>query len=119
VYFRMASTHMLKLQRVQYHCLRIALGLMQSDHVQTLEVIGGVPPLRMRFSMLNHKNLISAFSTDGHSLKQELAALSRLNSPKIIREFNVVEGFNMEPVCSGRYCTCLRPTLRWNENCPL
>jgi hypothetical protein len=48
----MAGTHMLKLERVQYLCLRIALGLMQSTHVQTLEVIGGVPPLRMIFSML-------------------------------------------------------------------
>jgi hypothetical protein len=35
---QMAGTHMLKLERVQYRCLRIALGLMQSTHVQTLEV---------------------------------------------------------------------------------
>jgi hypothetical protein len=40
---RMAATHMLKLERIQYRCLRIALGLMQSTHVQMLEVIGGVP----------------------------------------------------------------------------
>jgi hypothetical protein len=59
----MAATHMLELERIQYQCLRIALGLKQSTHVQTLEVIGGVPPLRLRFSMLNHKYLISAFST--------------------------------------------------------
>jgi hypothetical protein len=69
---RMAGTHILILERVQYRCLRIALGLMQSTHVQTLEVIGGVPPpLRMRFSMLNHRYLISAFSTAGHPLRQE------------------------------------------------
>jgi hypothetical protein len=60
---RMAATHMLKLEGIQYRCLRIALGFMQSTHVQTLEVIGGVAPLRMWFSMLNHKYLISAFST--------------------------------------------------------
>jgi hypothetical protein len=54
----------------------------------------------MRFSMLNHGYLISAFSTAGHPLRQELAALSRLNSPKIVREFNVVEGYNLEPVHS-------------------
>jgi hypothetical protein len=46
---RKAGTQMLKLERVQYRCLRIALSLMQSTHVQTLEVIGGVPPLRMGF----------------------------------------------------------------------
>jgi hypothetical protein len=61
-----AATHMLKLERIQYRCLRIALGLMQSTHVQTLEVIGEVPPLRLRFSMLNCKYLISSFSTGGH-----------------------------------------------------
>jgi hypothetical protein len=81
---RMADTHMLKLERIQYCCLRIALGLMQSTHCQTLEVIVGMLPLRMRFSMLNHGYLISAFSTAGHPLRQELAALSRLNSSKIV-----------------------------------
>jgi hypothetical protein len=97
---RMAGTHMLKLERVQYRCLRIALGLMQSTLVQTLQVIGGVPPLRMRFLMLNHGYLISAFSTAGHTLRHELAALSGLNSPKIVREFNVVESYNLEPARS-------------------
>jgi hypothetical protein len=51
---QVAGTHILKLERVQFHCLRITLGLMQSTHVQTLEVIGSVPPLRMRFLLLNH-----------------------------------------------------------------
>jgi hypothetical protein len=89
---RMADTHMLKLERLEYRCLRIALGIMQSTHVQTLEIIGGVPPLRM----LNHEYLISAFSTAG-PLRQELVALSSLNSPKIVREFNMVKGYNLEP----------------------
>jgi hypothetical protein len=55
---RMAATHMLKLKRIQYRCLWIAHGLMQSTHVQTVEVIGGVPLLRMRFSMLSHLDLV-------------------------------------------------------------
>jgi hypothetical protein len=46
---QMAATHMLKLERIQYRCMRIALGLMQSTHIQTLEVIGGVPTLRLPF----------------------------------------------------------------------
>jgi hypothetical protein len=44
---RMAATHMLKLRRIQYRCLRIALGLMQFTHVQTIGVIGEVPPLML------------------------------------------------------------------------
>jgi hypothetical protein len=78
---------MLKLERIQFRCLRIALVLMQSTDVQTLEVIGGVPPLRLRFSMLNHKYLISTFSTGGHPLRRLVAVLSRLNSTKVVREF--------------------------------
>jgi hypothetical protein len=31
----MAATYMLKLERIQFRCLRIALGLMQSTDVQT------------------------------------------------------------------------------------
>jgi hypothetical protein len=105
---RMAGTHMLKLERVQYRCLRIALGLMHSNHVQTLKVIRVVSSSRMRFSMFNHGYLISA-------------ALSRLNSPEIVREFNVVEDYNLEPVRSvyeWRFCTCQKSTMRCDENCP-
>jgi hypothetical protein len=34
---RMTATNMLKLERIQYRCLRIALELMQCTHVQILE----------------------------------------------------------------------------------
>jgi hypothetical protein len=74
---RMAATNML--ERIQYRCLRIVLGLIQSTHVQTL-----------RFSMLNHKYLISVFSTGGHPLRRLFAELSRLNSTKMVREFDMV-----------------------------
>jgi hypothetical protein len=65
---------------------------MQSTHVQTLEVIGGVPPLRLNFSMLNHKYLISAFSIGGHPFRRllVLAELLRLNSIKMVREFDML-----------------------------
>jgi hypothetical protein len=91
---------MLKLERIQYRCLRIALGLMQSTHVQMPEVIGGVAPLRLMFSMLNHKYLISAFSTGGNPLRWWLEMLSRLNSTKMVREFDVVGYYDLEPVRS-------------------
>jgi hypothetical protein len=98
---RIAATHILKLERIQYRCLSIVLELMQSTHVQTLEVIGGVPPLRLRFSMLNQKYLISAFSTgNGRPLRRSLALLSRLNSTKMVREFDMVGDYDLEPVRS-------------------
>jgi hypothetical protein len=66
----MGATHMLELEKIQYRCLRIVLGLMQSTHVQTPEDIGGVPPVKLRFSMLNHRYLILAFLTGGYPLLQ-------------------------------------------------
>jgi hypothetical protein len=64
-------------------------------HFQKLEVISGVPPLRFMFSMLNHKYLISALSTGGgHPLRRLLAVLSRLNSPKKVRELHMVGDYD-------------------------
>jgi hypothetical protein len=57
-----------------------------------------VAPLRLRFSMLNNKYLISAFSTGGHPLGRWLEILSRLNSTKMAREFDVVRFYDLEPV---------------------
>jgi hypothetical protein len=64
---------------------------MQYTHVQTLKVIGGLPPLRLRFSI--HKYLISAFSTF-----QRL--LAGLNSTKMVWEFGMVDDYDLEPVRS-------------------
>jgi hypothetical protein len=49
VFDRLADKHMLKLERIQYRCLRVAAGLMQSTHLQTMEVLAGVEPLRLRY----------------------------------------------------------------------
>jgi hypothetical protein len=73
---------------------------MQSTHVQTLEVIGGVPPLRLRFSVLHHEYLISAFLTRGHPLRRLLAVLLGLNCTKMVREFGMVDDYDLEPVRS-------------------
>ncbi|XP_062702077.1 uncharacterized protein LOC134285420 isoform X1 [Aedes albopictus] len=53
-----AKTHLLKLQRVQYRCLRIALGCMNSTHTMSLEVLAGVQPLTDRFAELSFRFLI-------------------------------------------------------------
>jgi hypothetical protein len=56
--------------------------------------------LRLRFSMLNHQYLISAFPIGGHSLRRLLAVLSRLNSTKMVREFVMVGDYDLESVRS-------------------
>jgi hypothetical protein len=90
---------MIKLERIQYRCLRIALGLMQSTHVhvQAVEVIAGVEPLRLRYSMMNQRYLTKVFTTSSHPLKQKLSELQSLGSPKIIKEFTIVSSFDIHP----------------------
>jgi hypothetical protein len=61
--------------------------------------------LRLRFSMLNHKYLILAFSTgDGYLLRRLLEVLSVLNSTKMAREFGMVEDYDLEPVIIRAQC---------------
>lgn len=49
---------MIKLERIQYRCLRIALGCMHSTHTMSLEVLAGVLPLQDRFFELSLRFLI-------------------------------------------------------------
>ncbi|XP_058840533.1 uncharacterized protein LOC131696021 [Topomyia yanbarensis] len=53
-----AKTHILQLERIQYRCLRVALGCMHSTHTMSLEVIAGVLPLAERFYELSLRLLI-------------------------------------------------------------
>ena len=53
-----ADVHMIKLERIQYRCLRIAMGCMQSTHTMSLEVLAGVLPLKNRFRELSLRFLI-------------------------------------------------------------
>ena len=53
-----ANTHIIKLERIQYRCLRIALGCMQSTHTMSLEVLSGVLPLKYRFWELSYRLLV-------------------------------------------------------------
>ena len=53
-----AKVHILKLEIIQYRCLRIALGCMQSTHTMSLEVLAGVLPLRLRYFELSFRFLI-------------------------------------------------------------
>jgi ribonuclease HI len=48
-----AKTHFIKLERIQYRCIRIALGCMHSTHTMSLEVLAGMLPLSDRFSELS------------------------------------------------------------------
>ena len=53
-----ANTHLIKLERLQYRCLRIALGCMHSTHTMSLEVLACVVQLKDRFWDLTNRMLI-------------------------------------------------------------
>jgi hypothetical protein len=97
VVWPLADNHMLKLERILYRCLRIALGLMQSTHVQTVEIIAGAEPLRLRYSMLNQRFLTKVLSSASHPLRKKLSELHSMGSPKIIREFSIISSLNINP----------------------
>jgi hypothetical protein len=48
--------------------------------------------------MLNHKYLISAFSTGEHPFQQLFAVVSGLKYTKMVREFSMVDDYDLEPV---------------------
>jgi ribonuclease HI len=91
----MAETHALKLKRIQWRGLRIALGLMQSTHTDTVEMLCGVVPLDLRFSYLNSKFLILTFSKINHPLKSKLKQLADLGSRKLTRDFATVDSLEV------------------------
>jgi hypothetical protein len=70
-YFEMARTHFLKLERLQYRGLRIALGLMQSTPNNSLGVLSGVSPLAEKCMYLNYRYLVTVFHKHGHIFETE------------------------------------------------
>jgi hypothetical protein len=52
------------------------------------------------FNTEPYKYLISAFLTGGHPFRRLIAVLSRLNSTKIVWEFEMVGDYDLEPVLS-------------------
>jgi hypothetical protein len=91
----MAVTHFKKLERVPWRALRISLGLMQSTHTGTVEVLSGVPPLDLQFSYLNRRFLISALSKGSDKFRERLQTLADLSSGKMMREFTSVRALGI------------------------
>jgi hypothetical protein len=70
---------MLRLEKVQYRGIRIALGLMCSTPNNALGDFSGIAPLAERFVNLNFRYLVVVFYRFDHPLKRRLEILSELN----------------------------------------
>jgi hypothetical protein len=96
-YSRMARTHFLKLERLQYQGLKIALGLMQSTPNNSLGVLSGVFLLAERCMYLNYRYLVTVFNKHGHPFRDQLETLNRLNSERCMKGFALVAQFTFQP----------------------
>jgi hypothetical protein len=69
---------MLRMERVQYRGIRIALGLMCSTPKNSLGILSDITPLAERFVYLNFKYLVAVFYRLEHPLKKRLKTLREL-----------------------------------------
>jgi hypothetical protein len=67
---------------LEWHGLRVTLGLMQSNHTGTVEALSNLPPLDLRFSHLNQKFLVYSYARSGDALRGRLKTLTDMGSGK-------------------------------------
>jgi hypothetical protein len=70
---------MLRLERVQYRGIRIALELMCLSPNNSLGVLSDIAPLAERFVYLNFRYLVAVLYRLDHPLKRRLETLGELN----------------------------------------
>ncbi|XP_055608580.1 uncharacterized protein LOC129755905 isoform X1 [Uranotaenia lowii] len=92
-----ADTHLIKLERIQYRCLRIAMGCMQSTHTMCLEVLAGVMPLKNRFFDLSLRFLIRS-ETMNPLVIENLKRLMNINSQvKYVNDYKTFSQLEINP----------------------
>jgi hypothetical protein len=96
-YSGMAKTHMLRLERVQYHGIRLALGLMCSTPKNSLGFLSGIPSLPERFVYLNSRYLVAVFYRLGHPLREKLKDLRTMNMSRCIQGYSNVLSMDIIP----------------------
>jgi hypothetical protein len=88
---------MLRLERVQYRGIRLALGLMCSTPNNSLGVLSGIPPLPERFFYLNSRYLVAVFYRLGHLLREKLRDLGTMNISRCIQGYFNVLSMDITP----------------------
>jgi hypothetical protein len=102
-YSGIARTHMLRLERVQYRGIRIALGLMCSTPNNSMA------PLAEGFVYLNFIYLVAVFYRFDHPLKRRLETLREVNLGRCVAGYSDVLPLNI--VSSGSFIRHNLPAL--------
>jgi hypothetical protein len=87
----------LRLERVQYRGIRLALGLMCSTPNNSLGVLSGIPPLPERFVYLNSRYIVAVFYRLGHPLREKLSDLGTMNMSRSTQGYSNVLSMNITP----------------------
>ena len=92
----MAHCHTLKLQRIQWKCLRCCLGFIRSTNTAFISVFAGDLQLDLRFKALNIKLLTKALTTPIPlvQLCNVISNLLDIITPNMFTEFvsNIMDG---------------------------
>jgi hypothetical protein len=97
-YSGMAETHMLRLERVRYRGIRLALEPMCSTPNNSLGDFSGIPLLSRRFVYLNSRYLVAVFNRLGHPLREpEGRDLGTMNMNRCIQGYSNVLSMDITP----------------------
>jgi ribonuclease HI len=101
------KSQLIKLERIQLACLRICFGLMRSTHTGSIEVICGVPSVKIRYALLNYRYVVGAMFKEEHWIIKRLEKLTNLSPQmevcKIFVNIRVVMGSQTQYVDLYRY----------------
>ena len=82
------NTDLLKLQRIQWKCIRISLGVMMSSHTLAMEQIANVLPIPERYEMLSENIINKIISNLEHPARPFLAELAcHANASKFVKKY--------------------------------
>lgn len=97
-FMNLARTHKIRLDRLQWRSLRIAMGLMTSTHTGTLEVQAGILPLDLRWKELSLKMRIKSFASPSSLLRDSVKA-ALIANPNHVKHsiFAIVHQLSIQP----------------------
>lgn len=72
----MANTHKLKIQRIQWRAIRTCMGLMQSTHTSSCEVLAGIIPIDLRWQHNTKNLLLKSYASPNKRLQNSCNELS-------------------------------------------
>ena len=115
------QTELLKLQRIQWKAIRIALGAMMSAHTLCMEQIANILPIPERLGMLSENLINKMLSNANHPSRTFLFQLALIpDGPVFVKKFafklqrNKIYTLNLHPMFSVPFeALILKPVVKF------